>query len=190
MDIIIRKIKRDGAKLFFDYTKVEDKKRSEHTAKFTEEARPEFKAAFDKLAASICSVMEIDRSMSRRVYPSAVTYSADNKGRMGAVISFDWQVPSTGKVTTVNTPLTYSPLDDLEASRPEFFDGGTASALWELQQEAILYLRGHRAQGSLFDEETPKGKGDPINVTPEDVPPAQIAAAAGHSGGVVLPLRG
>lgn len=190
MDIIIRKIKRDGAKLFFDYIKVEDKKKSEHTAKFMEDARPEFKEAFDKLAASICSVMEIDRSMARRVYPFAVTYSADNKGRMGAVISFDWQVPSAGKVTTVNTPLTHSPLDDLDASHPEFFDSDTASTLWDLQQEAILYLRGHRAQGNLFDEETPKGKGDPINVTPEDVAPAQIAAAAGQAGGVVLQLRG
>ena len=93
-------------------------------------------------------------------------------------------------MTTVNTPLTHSPLDDLEASHPEFFDSDTASTLWDLQQEAILYLRGHRAQGNLFDEETPKGKGDPINVTPEDVAPAQIAAAAGQAGGVVLQLRG
>ena len=189
MDIIIRKIKQgDTGKLIFDYIKVVDNKRSEHTSKYTEEARPEFKAAFAKLAASVCAVMELDRSMTYRIFPTAVAYSADNDGRMGAVISFEWRMPGTGKTTVVNTPLTYGPRDDLEASRPGFFDCPTAAALGDLQQEAILYLRGHRAQGNLFDEED--GKGEPINATPEEAAPAQIAAATGQVGGVVLQLRG
>ena len=58
---------------------------------------------------------------------------------------------------------------------PGYFGDKTISHLRDLQEEAILYLEGHRGQGSLFDDEDR----EPRNVTPEDSPTRLVAITGG-----------
>ena len=73
----IRKIKRDGYALTFDYRKKKDSYVSTHTSKFCEMARKEFYDAFDFLVIGFCRGLKlvfIEREVLTRFRPVGVTY--------------------------------------------------------------------------------------------------------------------
>ena len=71
-------------------------------------------------------------------------------------------MPVGGTETDIKTPKTKCPMDEHESGKPGYFSDDAVNALWELQQEALKYLSGHRAQSNLFDmdaeaEDVPEG---------------------------------
>jgi len=55
------------------------------------------------------------------------------------------------------------------------YEGAIITCEYRMPQEAVLYLEGHRGQGSLFDDEDR----EPRNVTPEDSPTRLVAITGG-----------
>ena len=71
----IKKIKRDGCELTFDYRKKKDSHLSTHTSKFCEMARKEFYDAFDPLAIGFCHGLKlafVDLAVWMRFVPERV----------------------------------------------------------------------------------------------------------------------
>ena len=88
---------------------------------------------------------------------------------MGAVISSRFIIPSTGKETTISTPLTKCYAGGKDEQK--CFSADTAKKLWQLEAEARRYLAGDRAQQNLFDEEQPEAEQE----HPAELPQAQPA---------------
>lgn len=166
MTINIKKIKVGKGKIAFDYEKKEEENSliSTHTSKFEEEPEPEFWRVFDLLRVDVCGILEVDPGQfAERIIPTGVSYSTDSGGYDGAIITCEYRMPRSKATTTINTPLFKFPQTDSEKGLSGYFDDATVKHLRDLQEEAILYLEGHRGQGSLFEDEVR----DPRNVTPE-----------------------
>ena len=178
MDITIKKIKVGKGKLVFEYDKKEDEESlvSTHTSKFEEEPEPEFWRIFGLLSVDVCKILEVDPGqLAERMIPTGVSYSTDGSGYEGAIITCEYRMPRSRATTTINTPLFKFPQTDTEKGLPGYFGDKTVAHLRDLQEEAVLYLEGHRGQGSLFDDEDH----EPRNVTPEDSPTRLVAISGG-----------
>lgn len=166
MTINIKKIKVGKGKIAFDYDKKEDENSlvSTHTSKFEEEPEPEFWRVFGLLSVDVCRILEVDPGqLAERIIPTGVSYSTDSAGYDGAIITCEYRMPRSKATTTINTPLFKFPQLDSEKGLPGYFADATVKHLRDLQGEAILYLEGHRWQGSLFEAE---GQ-EPRNATPD-----------------------
>ena len=188
----IKKIKRDDPSLIIDYMKTEDGHLSTHTSKFNEMARQEFYNAFDALALGFCHGLRLEFSGREkfigRFYPIGITYGEDKSGCGFASIVCEYRIPATVEKVAIKSPPYRLATTNEEGLVAGYWDFSTSRLLMVLRDEAEMFLSGHRAQGNLFGDE--EGKGDPINVTPEDMAPAQIATSARRAGGTVFQLRG
>ena len=156
MDITIKKIKVGKGKIAFDYDKKEEENSliSTHTSKFEEEPEPEFWRVFGLLGVDVCRILEVDPGqLAERIIPTGVSYSTDSNGYDGAIITCEYRMPRSKATTTINTPLFKFPQTDSEKGLSGYFDDATVKHLRDLQDEAILYLEGHRGQGNLFEDE-------------------------------------
>lgn len=184
---IIKKIKAAKGKLVFEYDKKEDGNTpvSTHKSTFEEEPEPSFWSAFGYLRVDVCRILEIDPGqIATRIMPIGVSYSTDAAGRDAAIITCEYRMPTSGLMTTINTPLVRFALSDEEKATAGYFDEETAIHLRVLQEEAVRYLEGHRGQGSLFDDE----ENEPRNVTPENS--SVRLAAIGDSGMDIRQIAG
>ena len=149
-----QKIKRDNkGHIILEYSQIIEGKTAEHISKFDEEPAPEFSAAFGRLGKIACHMLELDADLAARFTPRTVAYSFDGDDRLQAIIICEYHMPNSGATVMVETPLYKAPLDEKEAARPGYFSQSAVQALWDLAHEASRYLKGHRAQMSLFDDE-------------------------------------
>ena len=191
----IKKIKRDGSELTFDYRKKKDSHLSAHTSKFCEMARREFYDAFNALATGFCQGLKlvfVDQAVTMRFVPVGVTYGEDKDLNEFAAIVCDYIIPgTTSKVTLKSPPYRLAPTQ-AEGELPGYWDEHTSHLLTELREEAQLFLAGQRAQGSLFDapataSETEEAEGMSDELLDEAIP---FAGDAARLGGNVYPMRG
>ena len=187
MDITIKKIKAAKGKLVFEYDKKEDGNLpiSTHKSTFDEEPEPSFWEVFGYLRVDVCKILEVDPGQyAKRIVPTAVSYSTDANGYDGAIITCEYHMPSSGTMTTINTPFFRFPQTDEQVGLSSYFSEDAEEHLRDLIHEAVRYLEGHRGQGGLFDDE----EQDPRNVTPEDSPVR--LAALGRSGTDIRQIAG
>ena len=137
---------------------------------FSEPADPLFYESLKVLKSSVQVILDLPDDMASRIIPYAVSYTYGAEGRMGAVISSRFIIPSTGKETTISTPLMkcYDGGNDED----KCFTATTAKKLWALEKEARRYLRGERAQTNLFDGAPTQGPG----AAEQAAPPQEIEA--------------
>lgn len=159
----IKKIEmKPSGKLTLEFEHSADGRVGDHVGKFDDPPAPEFDSAMARLATHVCDVLEVSRSMAARIHPQSVQYSYLEDGRMSAIIACSFSMPVGGTETDIKTPKTKCPMDEHESGKPGYFSDDAVNALWELQQEALKYLSGHRAQSNLFDmdaeaEDVPEG---------------------------------
>ena len=191
----IRKIKRDGSFLTFDYRKKKDSYVSTHTSKFCEMARKEFYDAFNRLSIGFCQGLKfvfVDRAVLMRFVPVGVTYGEDKDLREFAVIVCDYIIPGTSLKVTLKSPPYCLAFTQEEGKIPGYWDVDTSRLLTKLREEAQLFLAGQRAQGSLFDApveaiETQEAEGMSDELLDEAIP---FAGDTAQSGCKVLTMRG
>ena len=155
--IVIDKIKymESQGKIKIDF-KNKGETNDQFSGIFSEPADPLFYESLKALKSSVQVILDLPDDMATRIVPYAVSYTYGAEGRMGAVISSRFIIPSTGKETTISTPL----MKCYEGGKDEAkcFSQGTAKKLWQLEAEARRYLAGDRAQQNLFDEEQPEAE--------------------------------
>lgn len=191
----IKKIKRDGSELTFDYQKKKDSHLSTHTSKFCEMARKEFYDAFDPLAIGFCQGLKlafVDRAVLARFVPVGVTYGEDKDLKEFAVIVCDYIIPGTTSKVTLKSPPYCLAFTQEEGKIAGYWDVDTSRLLTNLREEAQLFLAGQRAQVGLFDAptmapETEDAEGVSDELLDEAIPFAKDAA---RIGGNVFPMRG
>ena len=191
----IKKIKRDGSELTFDYQKKKDSHLSTHTSKFCEMARKEFYDAFDHLAIGFCQGLKlafVDRAVLARFVPVGVTYGEDKDLKEFAVIVCDYIIPGTTSKVTLKSPPYCLAFTQEEGKIAGYWDVDTSRLLTNLREEAQLFLAGQRAQVGLFDApatspETEDAEGMSDELLDEAIPFAKDAA---RIGGNVFPMRG
>lgn len=191
----IRKIKRDGFALAFDYTKLKDKQLSTHTSKFCEMARKEFYDAFDFLVIGFCRGLKlvfIEREVLTRFRPVGVTYGEDKERKEYAVIVCEYTIPTTLAKVTIKSPTHYLAATRQEGELAGYWDVDTSRLLMKLREEAQLFLMGERAQGRLFDApakatEAEGAEGMPDGLLDEVIP---LTVDATRLGGNVVPMKG
>lgn len=191
----IKKIKRDGCELTFDYRKKKDSHLSTHTSKFCEMARKEFYDAFDPLAIGFCQGLKlafVDRAVLARFVPVGVTYGEDKDLKEFAVIVCDYIIPGTTSKVTLKSPPYCLAFTQEEGKIAGYWDVDTSRLLTNLREEAQLFLAGQRAQVGLFDAptmapETEDAEGVSDELLDEAIPFAKDAA---RIGGNVFPMRG
>lgn len=191
----IRKIKRDGYALTFDYRKKKDSYVSTHTSKFCEMAQKELYETFDALAVGFCQGLKlvfVDRAVLIRFVPVGVAYGDDKVLEKFAVIVCDYIIPGTTSKVTLKSPPYRLAQTKAEGELPGYWDVDTSRLLMKLREEAQYFLARRRAQGSLFDAlaeapETEEAEGMPDDLLDEAIPFAKDAA---RIGGNVFPMRG
>lgn len=192
----IRKIKRDGYALTFDYRKKKDSYVSTHTSKFCEMAQKELYETFDALADGFCNGLDfaliVRENIVGRFRPVGVNYGEDNAGREFAVIVCEYMVSKTSAKVAIKSPPYFLAATKKEALLFGYWDVDTSRILMKLREEAQYFLAGRRAQGSLFDApaeapETEEAEGMPDDLLDEAIP---FAGDAARIGGNVFPMRG
>lgn len=191
----IKKIKRDGSELTFDYRKKKDSHLSTHISKFCEMARKEFYDAFNRLSIGFCQGLKfvfVDRAVLMRFVPVGVTYGEDKDLREFAVIVCDYIIPGTSLKVTLKSPSYCLAFTQEEGKIAGYWDVDTSRLLTKLREEAQLFLAGQRAQGSLFDApveaiETQEAEGMSDELLDEAIP---FAGDTAQSGCKVLTMRG
>ena len=192
----IKKIKRDGSFLTFDYRKKKDSYVSTHTSKFCEMAQKELYETFDALADGFCNGLDfaliVRENIVGRFRPVGVNYGEDNAGREFAVIVCEYMVSKTSAKVAIKSPPYFLAATKKEALLFGYWDVDTSRILMKLREEAQYFLAGRRAQGSLFDApaeapETEEAEGMPDDLLDEAIP---FAGDAARIGGNVFPMRG
>ena len=154
--VVIDKIKfmESNGKIKIDFKNTNDLSQDQLSGIFSEPADPNFYETLKSLRSSAQAILDLPDDMATRLVPFAVSYTYGNDGRMGAVITCQFLIPSTGKVTVISTPL----MKCYEGGNDEAkcFTSGTAKKLWALEKEARRYLSGERAQQNLFNGEAPE----------------------------------
>lgn len=191
----IRKIKRDGFALAFDYTKLKDKQLSTHTSKFCEMARKEFYDAFDFLVIGFCRGLKlvfIEREVLTRFRPVGVTYGEDKERKEYAVIVCEYTIPTTLAKVTIKSPPYYLAETQEESKFAGCWDVDTSRLLMKLREEAQLFLMGERAQGRLFGTPVEVPEMEEAEGISDDLPDEAIpfAGDAARLGDNVVPMRG
>ena len=192
----IRKIKRDGSFLTFDYRKKKDSYVSTHTSKFCEMAQKELYETFDALAVGFCNGLDfaliVRENIVGRFRPVGVNYGEDKAGREFAVIACEYMVSKTSEKVAIKSPPYFLAATKKEALLFGYWDVDTSRLLTKLREEAQLFLAGQRAQVGLFDApttapEAEDAEGLSDELLDESIPFAKDAA---RIGGNVFPMRG
>nr|DAI30286.1 MAG TPA: hypothetical protein [Caudoviricetes sp.] len=118
-----------------------------------EKPRSELYDAMKNLASHVASLLEIENlNLNHRIKPTLVKYAYDNNGMMSAVIESNFSIPIAGAHVVIRTPSKQEPFDpEKNMDEKKYLFPNTVDALRKVQDEVELYIKGERAQGSLFD---------------------------------------
>lgn len=153
-ELIIKKIKliKKQKKINLVYVLDGD----EMSGTFAEPADPDLYQCFERLAHEVSDIMEFPSDeFDDRIEPFGVTYSHGEV--MKATITAKLIMPDSDTETVINTPtrkVSIALEDGLRKSACEL--------LTRLEQDAINYLKGKRAQTELFD-----AQGQPVSERPQ-----------------------
>ena len=138
--VVIDKIKfmENNGKIKIDFKNTKDLSQDQLSGIFSEPADPIFYETLKSLRSSAQAILELPDDMATRLVPFAVSYSYGNDGRMGAVITCKFLIPSTDKVTVISTPL----MKCYEGGKDEqkCFTPATAKKLWALENRIFTWF--------------------------------------------------
>lgn len=131
--------------------------RDEYSVTSFESARPEFYEAMEALAQDVIDMCELPEDYLERIKVRGVSYSYGGENEtMGAAISASMELEESYQALNINTPhkasAMYNP--DTPDDEKQLLNGDCVKRLEILQKECETYIRGERAQGSLFPEAT------------------------------------
>lgn len=116
--------------------------------KHWETPRPELFRAARKIIPHIARICELGDEAAELIVFEGVKIEYSNDGEMRAEFTAKKKLMKTGKYLSLKTPKIK------ESSAGMYIDDDLRYQLDTLCDEAILYLDGERAQGSLFPPET------------------------------------
>lgn len=129
--------------------------RDEYSITCRDKARPEFYEALDALREHVIEMCELPEDYLERIKVKGVSFSYGGEFEtMGATISASMELENSYQDLNLNTPHKASamynpdaPVDDMQLLTEDCIE-----ALEALQYECEAYIKGDRAQGSLFGE--------------------------------------
>lgn len=128
----------------------------EYSFTCSEKARPEFYEALEALAEHVIEICELPKDYLGRIKVRGVSYSYGGEAEvMGAVISASMELKESYQPLNLTTPHKASAMYNPETPDDDMqlLTGDCIDALKALQVECEAYIKGDRAQGSLFKEE-------------------------------------
>ena len=137
------------------YTQGSDNQ-DEYSFTCSEKARPEFYTAMKAMAEHVIDMCELPESYLDRITVRGVSYSYGGEAEvMGAVISASMELKESYQPLNLTTPHKASEMYNPETPDDDMqlLSSDCMKALEALQVECEAYIRGDRAQGSLFKEE-------------------------------------
>lgn len=126
----------------------------EYSFTCSEAARPEFYTAVSNLAKHVIEMCELPESYLNRITVRGVSFSYSGEAEvMGATISAQMKLEHSYPDLNINTPHKASaPYSEYsEPDEMQLLSDDCIMDLEELQHECKLYIKGDRAQGSLFN---------------------------------------
>lgn len=121
----------------------------------SEEARPAFHIALSDLAQDVILMCELPKENLEKITVKSVSFS-HSSGVMGAVITASMKLDRSHQGLNLNTPHKACEMynADTPADEKQLLTGDCIERLEILLEECEAYIKGDRAQGSLFPEET------------------------------------
>lgn len=125
----------------------------EYSFTCSEKARPEFYTALANMAEFVLDMCELPESYLERITIRGVSYSyGGDNDTMGAVISASMNLEESYQALNLVTPHKASAMycPDTPDDEKQLLSGDCIEALKALIIECEAYVKGDRAQGSLF----------------------------------------
>lgn len=124
----------------------------EYALTCSEMARPAFYVALQDLAHDVLEMCELPGDYMDRIKVRGVSFSYGGAAEvMGATISAAMELKESNQPLNLNTPYKASTsYSDYDADPKQLLSGECIERLELLQDECELYIKGERAQGSLF----------------------------------------
>lgn len=165
----IRKVKVTKEKRISMAYEIPNKKGNwdEFTFVCADEPRPEFITALATLAEHVIEMCELPTAYLEKIKVRGVSFSFGGENdTMGATISAAMELQNSHPDLNINTPHKAVEMYNPETPKDDMqlLSGKCIEALSELITECEAYVKGDRAQGSLFSEDQISD-----NNTPEEV---------------------
>jgi hypothetical protein len=126
----------------------------EYSFTCSEEARPEFYTVLSELAQDVIEMCELPSDYIDRITVRSVSYSYGGENNtMGATISAGMKLDNSYQDLNLNTPHKASAMynSDTPDDEMQLLSSDCIERLEALQEECEAYIKGDRAQGSLFN---------------------------------------
>lgn len=131
--------------------------RDEYSFTCHDQARPEFYEAMEAMKEHVLDLCELPEDYLERITIRGVSFSyGGDNDTMGAVISAAMALENSYQALNIVTPHKASAMycPDTPDDEKQLLSGECVEALEALQTECEAYIKGDRAQGSLFSEAT------------------------------------
>jgi hypothetical protein len=125
----------------------------DYSLKCSEKALGSFYAAIYAFRESVVKLCELPEEFTERIVVKGVTFSyGGERETMGAVIVAQLILNLSDGNLNLNTPHKAVEMynEDSEPREEAVFDEDTIGCLEQLEKEAVKYVNGERAQGSLL----------------------------------------
>lgn len=124
----------------------------EYSFTCSEDARPEFHQAMNKLALHVIEMCELPDTYLTKITVCGVSFSyAGEKQVMGATISAQMSLDYSYQNLNLNTPHKASDsYSDNPPDEMQILSSQCISDLRSLQEECVAYINGDRAQATMF----------------------------------------
>ncbi|WP_427112413.1 hypothetical protein [Megasphaera sueciensis] len=171
--IQINKVKysENAGKISIEFSKTADGHIAEYSGVFDEPAEPEFYNALSSLLDPVLKILEFNpKEFKERIHPYGVTYKHKKDGDMMAIISSKLDIDETQ--IAINTPIRSCGESQEDENKTSCFDQETIDKLKNLLHQTENYLKGKRAQMSLFEQDGNESKKDedPFRDNPPQTP--------------------
>lgn len=126
----------------------------EYSFTCSEDARPEFYKAIEKLAEHVIDMCELPDNYLPKIKARGVSYSYGGEAEvMGATISAQMELENSYQNLNINTPYKASDsYNDNPPDEMQILSNECIRDLENLQEECMAYINGDRAQTSMFKE--------------------------------------
>jgi hypothetical protein len=152
------KIKYDGKKVELHWNEKRPKGTDlTHTLTSTEPPAPEMRKALDKFDSFVEELLEVPSIWMDSLTVTGLSINEEEDGRQGLIITSQKKLAGANAPLVINTPHLREPTK-LGEEGPGFFIDGMSEATTTAEEAAENFVKGKRAQRSLFDEEKPADK--------------------------------
>jgi hypothetical protein len=124
----------------------------EYSFACSDQPKPEFSTALKSLAEHVIEMCELPESYLPKIIVHGVSFSyAGENNVMGATISAQMKLDKSNQNLNLNTPHKASEPYSEHADEKQLLSYGCVRALLALQKECQAYIKGERAQTTMFE---------------------------------------